>query len=141
METKTCTKCNQEKLINEFSIRSSIKGTYQSHCKSCIAQQDKDRYSTQERKNSIRKANKIFIEKTKEFVNNYKEEKGCFKCGDKRHYVLDFHHVDDSDKEFNIANKVNRGISIQTIMLEINKCEVVCANCHRELHYLERIGD
>jgi hypothetical protein len=45
--------------------------------------------------------------------------------------ALEFHHVDPEEKGFNIADKVT---SFEAIKLELDKCELVCANCHREIH-------
>lgn len=74
--------------------------------------------------------------KRAELVRQYKEEAGCCWCGDTRHYVLVFHHRDPSEKSFTIST--NLGKSLPVLMEEIAKCDVMCANCHRELHYLER---
>lgn len=45
-------------------------------------------------------------------------------------YVLDFDHRDPSTKKFNIAMHV-RQVSRQRLLAEIEKCDIVCANCHR----------
>lgn len=50
--------------------------------------------------------------------------------------MLDFHHKDKSEKEFTIG-KMKKG-SLELLENEIKKCAVLCANCHREFHYLER---
>lgn len=58
----------------------------------------------------------------------------CIFCGYcKCNAALDFHHVDESEKEFNLSL---RGLtrSWKKIKQEINKCILVCANCHREIH-------
>ena len=68
-------------------------------------------------------------------INKYKSSKGCKKCGEKRFYVLDFHHPDPRQKEFNISDKIRN--KFEDLMSEIEKCDVLCANCHREWHYLE----
>lgn len=47
---------------------------------------------------------------------------------------LDFHHL--KDKEFNISNEI-RNLSIENLKKEINKCVVLCSNCHRKLHYYD----
>jgi len=71
----------------------------------------------------------------KEFVNRYKEMVGCEECGGRyKGYVLDLHHIDPGQKSFTVsACNVNR--KHELIRQEIKKCEVLCANCHRELHY------
>jgi len=52
--------------------------------------------------------------------------------------VLDFHHI--KGKDFTISEKVREGCSLDTIKKEIEKCILVCANCHREIHYKESLN-
>jgi predicted nucleic acid-binding Zn-ribbon protein len=62
-----------------------------------------------------------------EFIGEYKLSKGCADCGYNKHHVaLDFDHV-DGEKELNVCNAK----SIKQAKKEIEKCEVVCSNCHR----------
>jgi len=42
---------------------------------------------------------------------------------------------DPTNKKDHIAKMVGEGISIKTILKEIEKCKVLCANCHRKIHY------
>lgn len=58
-----------------------------------------------------------------------KKASGCVDCGEQNHIVLDFDHL--RDKKYNISRMIHDGFSWKAIMREINKCEVVCANCHR----------
>lgn len=58
-----------------------------------------------------------------------KEASGCVDCGIKNHIVLDFDHL--RDKKYNVSRMIHDGFSWKSILKEINKCEVVCANCHR----------
>lgn len=44
---------------------------------------------------------------------------------------MDFHHVDDFEKEFNISSKMTMFAAIQP---EFEKCVLLCARCHREVH-------
>ena len=57
---------------------------------------------------------------------------GCIVCGEKDPACLDFHHL--HDKSFNIGNKC-RDRSVDSIKNEVDKCVVLCANCHRKLHH------
>lgn len=60
----------------------------------------------------------------------------CEKCGYNRCIsALEFHHKDPSKKEFGISSK---GIlrDWETTKKELDKCEMLCANCHRENHFL-----
>lgn len=57
----------------------------------------------------------------------------CACCGyDKHPGVLDFHHIDPATKEFSISQK-GMTRSWEKIQRELDKCIMVCANCHREL--------
>lgn len=78
--------------------------------------------------------------KRRQFINDYKLSKGCSVCGyNKCAEALEFHHPND-DKSFYIGyaltSRVDR-IKLEEIKEEMNKCIVLCANCHRELHNKE----
>ena len=69
--------------------------------------------------------------RTKKKLVEYKGGK-CCKCNyDKCIEALDFHHVDSNKKDFNISGK---SISFEKLKNEVDKCILVCANCHREIH-------
>jgi hypothetical protein len=65
----------------------------------------------------------------------------CCKCGyNKCPWALDFHHIDPATKSFTIsADGFTR--SFNKIKDELNKCILLCANCHREEHYTSTIKD
>lgn len=58
----------------------------------------------------------------------------CEVCGYKKCVnALEFHHIDPNEKEFGVGeNGYTR--SIETIKKELDKCVLVCSNCHREIH-------
>ena len=56
----------------------------------------------------------------------------CICCGESEPCVIDWHHIDDETKSFNIATNMRRGED--TWWNEILKCVPLCANCHRKLH-------
>src|SRR3989338_5625392 len=62
----------------------------------------------------------------------------CIKCRYSKYpEVLEFHHKDPSTKEFNLGlNGLTR--SWERTKKEIEKCDLLCANCHRERHVDER---
>ena len=73
-------------------------------------------------------------------LTDYKQARGCAQCGENHPACLDFHHTDPSKKEGNLyAMPSNRGW--KWIELEVAKCIVLCANCHRKLHYAERLEE
>lgn len=61
----------------------------------------------------------------------------CFDCdGCFPHYIYEFHHRDPSTKEFTLGGKdLNR--KWEKVMIEASKCDMLCANCHKERHYNE----
>lgn len=76
----------------------------------------------------------------RDFIRKYKEENS--ECADCKisypPHVLDFDHL--GDKKFTISGfgKVNK--TVDEIMLEIAKCDVVCANCHRIRTWARKMG-
>lgn len=70
---------------------------------------------------------------TRKFIDDYKSHRGCYFCSISNPIVLDFHHVNPSEKLFGISAVRNRYPSRERLLSEMNKCEVVCANCHRLL--------
>ena len=69
------------------------------------------------------------------FVWEYKKNFSC-KCGEDHPSCLDFHHK-YGDKEKNISKLAKDGYALKTIQAEIDKCEIVCSNCHRKIHCKE----
>src|SRR4051812_3941389 len=55
----------------------------------------------------------------------------CVKCGECRTPCLDFHHRDKTTKLIEISKAVVNGWSRKTLMEEIDKCDIMCSNCHR----------
>lgn len=64
----------------------------------------------------------------------------CMLCGETHPACLDFHHRDPSAKEGTIARLVAKNVKLDRVKAEIEKCDVVCANCHRKLHWAEANG-
>lgn len=74
--------------------------------------------------------------RVRDFLQQYKLDQGCADCGyNKHHAALDFDHIDGA-KEINVCHAK----SIDQAKREIDKCEVVCSNCHRIRSY-ERYHD
>ena len=73
--------------------------------------------------------------KKKEILVNYKGGK-CAICGYKKCIkALEFHHEDPTTKEFTLGYQAN--FALDRLKKEADKCLLLCANCHRELHYKE----
>lgn len=128
-DKKKCGTCNIEypKTKEYFGTRSDRgKLEYQSKCKECQKKYRRDHYLKNKDK---------YIEKSKDWklkqklkILKYLSNKSCADCGEDNPIVLEFDHL--SDKEFDIGSKIGH-YSYDKILKEINKCDVVCANCHR----------
>jgi len=71
----------------------------------------------------------------KTWFRDYKKDFKCSKCFESHPATIEFHHKDKSKKENTIAYFVANGYATKRILAEIEKCEVLCSNCHRKLHY------
>lgn len=60
----------------------------------------------------------------------------CEKCGEQRVHILEFHHVDPTTKD-EIPSRILANSKIQEFFEEIQKCILLCSNCHQDFHYLE----
>ena len=107
---KRCGKCSKLKPLSEFY---SYKGKTRAYCKEC------DKAITYNNQTNNKR--------------EYVRLKGgkCQKCGyDKCLGAFDFHHINSDDKLFNIAKR----FSPEKMKEELDKCILLCANCHREEH-------
>lgn len=128
METKICTKCKLEKPITEFNNNKYKSDGKQSECKEChklLCTNYYNRNKQHYRDNSRRKRKKIY-----DYLNNIKSV-GCYLCNEKDIACLDFHHLDS--KYDQVSHMQTH--SMKLINDEIDKCIVLCSNCHRKLHF------
>lgn len=132
METKTCTRCGLEKPLTEFNFKNKVKGKRQAMCKECQRARERELYGMsykEKNKDKYRNNRKKYRQKIRDIINRIKSV-GCCVCGEKEPCCLDFNHL--RDKEFVIAAATD--ISVERLMKELEKCVVLCANCHRKLH-------
>ena len=113
-----------------FKLRTKNNTTH-SWCTDCLNKQKKKHYN--ENKKYYTDKTKRRRKELRDYINSFKKE--CVICGyDKTHWALDFHHKDASKKEIEIAKLACRGWSKERIKKEIDKCIIVCRNCHVEIH-------
>ena len=75
-------------------------------------------------------------------VESFKNGKVCKHCGvETNPIVLEFHHRNPEEKVNTIPNLIKNGCSKKELMREINKCDILCANCHRKYHQQLKIED
>lgn len=98
-----------------------------------------------ENKQKMKAYNKQYHENRRtelyEWLDDYKSNLGCVQCGFSHPGALDFHHLKPADKELEISRMASCLYSKERILKEIEKCELLCSNCHRILHYNIRKGN
>lgn len=103
------------------------------HCRRAGLGGDNILLTDEERKIKNYEKVKSHRQKIKEKAIEYKGGK-CEKCGyDKCKWVFDFHHLNPEEKDFGISRY--SVLAWEKVKKELDKCIMLCANCHRELHY------
>lgn len=129
---KHCRKCNQEKLVEFFYKNGKTKDGYQTWCKEC--QHDNQRQRKDYRAEWMREKRK----EVTEYMRSLKD-KPCADCG--VHYpthIMQFDHLDPNEKEYELGSIARQLSSFESIKAEADKCEVVCANCHLDREFKRR---
>lgn len=129
----TCCHCGFPKDEDDFHFRNKAKGTRQPYCKECKKGFSKAWYTSHkaDHKKVVQRNNRRYQQETRKIIDKIKD-KPCADCGHRfPSVVMDFDHVDPTSKLFSIANRMARTVSLEVLLAEISKCEVVCANCHR----------
>lgn len=111
---KMCCKCNKNLTVDQFYLRKDGK-RFSSYCKKC--------------------SSKGMVDKQKAMKKQCVDYKGgaCVVCGyDKYLGALEFHHLDPTQKDFTLSHV--RLTSFERVKSELDKCVLLCANCHREVH-------
>jgi len=78
-------------------------------------------------------SNARWEKKNVEFFKEFKRDLKCVRCGESEPSCIEFHHEDPTIKDFDIASAVRR-YSIDRVLMEMAKCLILCANCHRKEH-------
>lgn len=129
---KCCTKCKIEQPVTNFSFKNTTKGTLASNCKKCQKIM-KDKHYIKNQKYYINR-NRERRKKKRQWWAELKKELFCVKCGNNHPAVLDYHHRDYTQKEFTLSAWY-QNYSEERVLEELAKCEVLCSNCHRILHW------
>lgn len=132
----TCCRCKIEKDESEFSFQNESLNIRNRTCKDCFKSVRKawyERHKARVIQHNINNKNKNIA-----WLAEYKKTIRCIECGEDHVACLEFHHTDPQAKEYNVAQLARGTYSISRIQKEIEKCVVLCSNCHRKLHYDEK---
>ena len=128
---KICSKCGQQKSVEEFAFRNKAKNIRRAECKACVRSGDKVRYQDPKRKAEIRENAARRRQELTDKVWAYKQGKKCADCPQTDPRTFEFDHLPGFKKTANISKMVTDLIGWSKILEEIQKCEIVCASCHR----------
>lgn len=130
MDTKICTKCLEEKEISQFNIKNRNTGRLEARCKTCFNEYTKAHY-VKNKEYYLAKARyheQDHLKITREFLKQ-KKDVPCKDCAIRYpSFVMDFDHV-TGKKVLDVSKMTS--YTMERIVAEIEKCEVVCSNCHR----------
>lgn len=146
---KTCPNCQITKDYHCFSKHRSRADGYQIWCKECNKtpsrnyyndNREKHKKTTRQRKSLVR--DDLLPEKDPLLVKvqgktatikiiEYLLDHPCVDCNENNIIVLEFDHINPSEKSSNISVMASGNYSWKRIKEEIDKCEVRCANCHK----------
>ena len=121
---KTCRYCHKQYPETDFGIAITLPNK--------IYRRQKCRYCYRETK-------RLLIARHRKWVEDYKQQRQCAKCGIADFRVLDFHHSSTKEKGFNVSDFRYR-VGFEKLKEEIEKCTLLCANCHRELHVEQKLA-
>jgi hypothetical protein len=119
--TRTCGRCKVEQPLDQFYIEAEARASARRGKKHKMACRQCQRTYQQKRRAP-----------RQEYVDKIKAESGCMDCGLHPEYsqVLEFDHRPDEEKRFHISDGMVNG-TMEDLIAEIAKCDIVCANCHR----------
>jgi hypothetical protein len=133
---KRCPRCGETRPPSEFGLRRSggNKRQLRSYCRLCYKHIYWEHYE---------KHKALFIQRADRFHLGIRglvraaKAKPCADCGKSYpYYVMEFDHREGEKKSFNIAAVMGpHRVGKTRLLEEIAKCDVVCANCHRERTY------
>lgn len=136
---KKCSLCKLEKTKDSFHKKTNAKDGLQPHCKECKAIGVRDYYLAHRDflRPKITASNTRIRQKLMNVFCEYLSTCKCEACGNCDPLVLEFHHVDPSTKKFHVSSKV-KVVSWENLKKEIEKCQVLCANCHKLLTHQQQ---
>lgn len=129
-DEKVCAKCKETKSATEFSGKTA---TYCRPCfKSYRAALRKKHKEDPSWINRPKPQNKEARQLRKQYYITHLRTHSCVHCGETDPIVLEFNHIDPSTKK-DLVSKLSHQGTMEELVAEIEKCEVLCANCHKRV--------
>lgn len=126
-----CNKCKREKELESFNFRNKVKNIKNGICKDCQKTYKNSYYRRNKESHYAR--NNVTKQTLKSYIKNNKNS-GCVICRELSIPCLEYHHLVSENKEHLVSKMVDRG-SLKKLKEEIDKCVILCSNCHRKIHH------
>jgi hypothetical protein len=129
-DQRRCGVCGELKPFDEFAWRRKVRGQRDNMCRGCRADYKRDHYEANKQRyvDQARERKQALAAKRMTYLIEFLKTHPCVDCGETDPLVLEFDHLVDKAFDIGAAIPYRRW---QSILDEIAKCEVVCANCHR----------
>jgi hypothetical protein len=127
-----CGACETSKVASDFNWKNKAHGVRQGFCRLCKKQYQGAWYQRHRAAHIKRVGDTKAAQKqeNRKLIIEYLQHHQCVDCGNADILVLDFDHV-KGKKTANVCDLIARGATWERILVEIAKCDVRCANCHR----------
>jgi hypothetical protein len=126
---RKCGRCGELKPVSEFTWLRT-KERFDNYCRPCRAAYHREHYEANRQRyiDQARRRKEELRAINYELLIQFLRAHPCVDCGENDVLVLEFDHV--AGKSFQITAAITYR-SWSDILIEITKCDVVCANCHR----------
>jgi hypothetical protein len=126
-----CIVCKEAKGEEEYNWRNKSQGRRKNYCRTCDRVIKKRHYDNNRADiiAQVRARTAMNVDRFQQWKSQLK----CTLCPETDSCCLDFHHLDPTQKDFGISEAVP-SMSWEALMEEVNKCIVVCKNCHTKVH-------
>ncbi len=130
---KKCKDCGRVKYCEwQSSFTQTGKPEYRARCVDCHSEHRKSHRRAAQAKIFRNKSRRAWKLKRKQYAVDRLGGK-CVRCGHTRLSSLTFHHLAPEIKEIDIGAALI-DFSIERLNRELDKCQLLCANCHMDLH-------
>jgi hypothetical protein len=132
VDLKVCCTCKRSLPLSEFSIKNRRTGLRAAKCKACQRAYAREHYRKNRDKYLAKASRRNAVERERLalMLRSYLEEHPCVDCGTTDLRVLDFDHRNPAEKTATV-NALMRSWDWERVLIEMAKCDVRCANCHR----------
>lgn len=134
-DLRRCRRCQQELPLSSFARK---RDGHQAWCRACKKEYDAAWYQA----NRAKRRAKVRADRYAHgaWMDSLKEGKPCADCGRSYPpYVMEWDHLPGAEKELVLADTRRAAHAKERILAELEKCELVCANCHRERTFGRRV--